>query len=126
MSTMEKTAGANADKIMRASPGMPAPLLTGSETQVEWAERIRAGVRTEFERVEKSFQSVADRQDGASRIRTEAILVILRDKRDAVMNRSEAGYFIREWQDISDQVRQAIGSDPRFKALRARVQAESE
>ena len=122
MSTTQKTRG----KVMRASPGLPAPLLIGSEAQVEWAEGIRAGVRTEFERVEKSFQSVANRQDAASRIRTEAILVILRDKRDAAMNRSEAGYFIREWQDISDQVRQAIGNDPRFKALRAtRVEAES-
>jgi hypothetical protein len=122
MSTTQKTRG----KVMRASPGLPAPLLIGSEAQVEWAERIRAGVRTEFERVEKSFQSVADRQGGASRLRTEAILAILRDKRDAAMNRSEAGYFIREWQDISDQVRQAIGNDPRFQALRAtRVEAES-
>jgi hypothetical protein len=111
---------------VKATPGLPAPLLTGTETQVEWAERIREGVRQEFDRVEKSFRSVAERQDEGSRLRTEAILVILRDKRDDAMSRSDAGYFIREWQDISDQVRQAIGNDPRFQALRAkRVEADS-
>lgn len=108
------------------TPGLPVPMLTGTETQVEWAERIRDSVRQEFGRVEKSFRSVADRQDAGSRMRTEAILVILRDKRDDAMSRSDAGYFIREWQDISDQVRQAIGKDPRFQALNAkRVEAES-
>ena len=108
------------------TPGLPAPLLTGTEAQVEWAERIRGGVMEEFQRVEKSFRSVADRQDADGRMRTEAILAILRDKRNDAISRSDAGYFIREWQDISDQVRQAIGKDPRFQALNAkRVEAKS-
>jgi hypothetical protein len=56
-------------------------------------------------------------QDGARRERTDAILAILQEKRNAVMTQTEAGYFIRDWQDISDQVRQMIVKDPRFQAL---------
>jgi hypothetical protein len=55
--------------------------------------------------------------DGAKRERTDAILAILEEKRNAVMTQTEAGYFIRDWQDISDQVRQIIVKDPRLHAL---------
>jgi hypothetical protein len=91
--------------------------LTGTESQIEWAERIKLLVSSEFDRVAKSFRAVAGTQDGAKRERTEAILAILEEKRKAVMTQTEAGYFIRDWQDISDQVRQMIAKDPRFQAL---------
>lgn len=100
-------------------PGTPYPCLTGTESQVEWAERIRARVRDEFERVEKSFRSVAAGQHGAKRARTESILAILEVKRQAVISRTEAGYFIRNCQEISDQVRQIIAADPSYPALNA-------
>ena len=51
------------------------------------------------------------------RARTEAILTMLEDKRQAVMSRTEAGYFIRDWQEISDQVRQMIAGDSKYPAL---------
>jgi hypothetical protein len=91
--------------------------LRGTESQVEWAERIKLVVSSEFDRVEKSFRAVAETQDDAKRERTEAILAILEEKRNAVMTQPDAGYFIRDWQDISDQVRQMIVKDPRFQAL---------
>jgi hypothetical protein len=34
------------------------------------------------------------------------------------MSRSQAGYFIRDWQEISDQVRQMIFQDPRYQAIK--------
>ena len=69
----------------------------------------------EFDRVAKSFRSVADTQSTGRRVRTEAILAILEEMRESVMSRKEAGYFIRDWLDISDQVRQMIGNDPRYQ-----------
>ena len=63
------------------NPESSARSLTGTESQVEWAERIRRLVNDEFDRVAKSFRSVADAQSIAKRTRTEAILAILEDKR---------------------------------------------
>jgi hypothetical protein len=41
------------------------------------------------------------------------------------MARDEAGYFIRDWQELSDQVRRLIGCDPAYRAIRARREAPS-
>lgn len=73
----------------------------------------------EFDRVAKSFRSVTDTQSTGKRARTEATLAILEEMRESVMSRKEAGYFIRDWLDISDQVRQMIGNDPRYQQLKA-------
>jgi chaperonin GroES len=35
------------------------------------------------------------------------------------MSRHQAGYFIREWQEISDQVRKLIAEDVRVQAIKA-------
>jgi hypothetical protein len=35
------------------------------------------------------------------------------------MAKEDAGYFIREWQELRDQVRLMVIQDPRFKALAA-------
>jgi hypothetical protein len=35
------------------------------------------------------------------------------------MGREAAGYFIHGWQDINDQVRQMIFSDPRYQAIKS-------
>jgi hypothetical protein len=34
------------------------------------------------------------------------------------MANQRAGYFIREWQELSDQVRQMIAKDPRYQAIK--------
>jgi hypothetical protein len=50
---------------------------------------------------------------------TEAVIAILEDKRAEVMSREQAGYFIHDWQEISDQVRQMIFHDARYQAITA-------
>jgi hypothetical protein len=92
--------------------------LRGTPSQVEWAERIRVQVSAEFDRVAASFRSVAVNQGAGKRAGTEAVLAILDDKRREVLAREEAGYFIHDWQDISDQVRRMIFNDVRYKAIR--------
>ena len=102
-----------------ATPSALPSSLVGSPSQVEWAERIKTLVGEEFDRVERSFRSVAARQSGSKRADTETILSILKEQRDAVMSRKQAGYFIHDWQEINDQVRKLIGRDHRFEAIRS-------
>jgi hypothetical protein len=103
----------------------PAPLgvraisLSGTVNQVEWAERIKRQVNDEFDRVARSFRSVADKQSDAARADTEAIIAILEDKRTEVMRGELAGYFIHDWQEIDDQVRQMIFHDARYQAIKS-------
>jgi hypothetical protein len=94
--------------------------MTGTPSQTEWAERIKAQVGGEFDRVAASFRSVAEKQIENKRIDTEAIISILEEKRAEVMARSQAGYFIQEWQEITDQVRKTMLTDARYKAIRAK------
>ena len=96
----------------------PSPGMKGTAAQVEWAERIKRTVGAEFDRVAAAFQSVAIKQDAANRADTEAILAVLAEKRAEVMSIDSAGSFIRNWQDIGDQVRTLISSDPRFEAVK--------
>jgi chaperonin GroES len=93
--------------------------LSGSPGQIEWAEAIRARVADEFDRVAASFRSIAQRQTSRKRSDTEAILAILEDKRMEVLSHDQAGYFIRDWQEISDQVRQMINKDSSYQAMKA-------
>ena len=96
----------------------PSQKLAGSTAQVEWAERIRARVGAEFDRVAAAFHSVAQKQNPAVRASTNAVIAILEESRGAVMRNESAGYFIHDWQDIHDQVRKMIFSDPRYQAIR--------
>lgn len=100
--------------------------LSGTEAQVEWAQRIKAQVDAEFDRVAKSFRTVARRQAAEMHIGTEAVIAILEDKRAEVMRRSEAGYFIHNWQEIGDQVRQMILLDPRYLSLKKKRASHQE
>src|SRR3954452_19144184 len=99
--------------------------LSGSPSQIEWAEAIRTRVADEFDRVAVSFRSIAHRQTASKKSDTEAILAILEDKRMEVLSHERAGYFIHDWQEISDQVRQLIGRDPRYQLLKAERTAGS-
>ena len=49
--------------------------------KIEWAERIKLQVNDEFDRVVRSFRSVAGRQSDAARADTEAIIAILEGRR---------------------------------------------
>lgn len=96
----------------------PAVHLTGSRSQVEWAGHIRMRVAAEFDRVAAAFRLVATTQDEDARSATEAVIAILEGKRAEVLRNPDAGYFIRDWQDISDQVRRMVLADPRYAAIR--------
>jgi len=103
------------------APPFPHPVqMKGTANQVEWAQRIRCRVSAEFDRVAASFRSVAEKQYDGNRADTEAIIGILEEKRSEVMSREEAGYFIHDWQEINDQVRQMIAHDSRYQEIKAR------
>lgn len=105
-------------------PRLPGPVqMTGTASQVEWATRIKSQVGAEFDRVAASFQLIAGKQQDGKRSDIEEIIAILEEKRAAVMSREKAGYFIHDWQEITDQVRQMIGHDPRFKKIQSRRKA---
>jgi hypothetical protein len=96
-----------------------AALTGGTAEQVEWAQRIRRHVNDEFDRVAAAFRSIASRQKGRQRADTEAIIAILEEKRAEVMRKEQAGYFIHDWQEIADQVRQMIFQDTRYQAIKS-------
>jgi hypothetical protein len=98
--------------------------MTGTASQMEWAERIKRQVDSEFDRVAAAFRSVSEKQIVRKRAHTEAIIAILEDKRSEVMVREQAGYFIHEWQEITDQVRKMIMADSRYQAIKVRSQVE--
>jgi hypothetical protein len=100
--------------------------MTGTPSQIEWAELIKPRVNAEFDRVSRAFQTTASRQAGQEHIDTWAIIAILEEKRETVMAESSAGYFIRDWQELKDQVRQMLAADARYQAIQtARVARRS-
>jgi hypothetical protein len=92
--------------------------MTGSESQIEWAQQIKARASLEFDRVAQALQATATGQSEPERTRTWALIGILEEKRAEVMAREEAGYFIVEWQELREQVRQLIAKDPRYRDIR--------
>jgi hypothetical protein len=103
---------------------MPAELtsehfVSGSPLQIEWAHEIRRKVDAEFTRVAVAFRAVATGQSAVDRASTQAVIAILEEKRAEVLAKDSAGYFIRDWQELSDQVRRMIAQDPRYQAIQA-------
>ena len=92
--------------------------MTGTPSQIEWAEQIRPNVAQEFDRVAKVFEAQVRIQTGQKQAETRIIIAILEQKRAETLSITLAGYFIREWRELNDQVRQMIASDPRFQAIR--------
>ena len=93
--------------------------MIGTVNQIAWAVQIKAQVDAEFDRVRKVLESVATKKSPNDRTNLQAIIRILEDKRAEVMGNEQAGYFIQDWQELRDQVRQLIIGDPRYKALKA-------
>jgi len=93
--------------------------LTGTVNQIEWAERIRIQVDAEFDRVASALAKAASKQSDADRMNTHVMIAILEEKRVEVMANPKAGYFIHDWQELRDQVRQMIMKDARYKAIKA-------
>jgi hypothetical protein len=93
--------------------------LTGTANQIEWAKQIKIQVNAEFDRVKTALEAAAAKQSGHDRLNTLAVITILQDKRAEVLARQDAGYFIHDWQELRDQVRQMIMKDDRYKAIKA-------
>ena len=85
---------------------------------MEWAEQIRPRVAQEFDRVSKVFHAQMKIQAGQQQSETRTILAVLEEKRAETLSNRMAGYYIREWQELSDQVRQLIAKDPRYQAVK--------
>jgi hypothetical protein len=93
--------------------------LTGTANQIEWAERIRMQVDAEFDRVARVLLEAAGKQGVQAQANTHLIIKILEEKRLEVMANPKAGYFIHDWQELRDQVRQMIMKDNRYKVIKA-------
>ena len=93
--------------------------MTGTPNQIELAEQIKSCIKVEFDRVAEAFRTVAQTQAGQDRVDTLAIIQILEEKRTEVLGMDQAGYFIRDWRELKDQVRQMIGQDVRYRAIQA-------
>ena len=99
---------------------MPADIQwSGTPSQIEWAEQIRPRAIAEFDRVESALLAVWGKQPEQDRSGALALIAILEEKRAEVMANCQAGYFIREWQELTDQVRRMIGQDSRYAAIKA-------
>jgi len=92
--------------------------MTGTVNQIEWAKQVRTQVNAEFDRVITALEAAATKQSGQERMDTQTIIAIVEEKRTEVMQHQEAGYFIRDWQELRDQVRQLIMKDDRYKAIK--------
>ncbi len=92
--------------------------LTGTPNQVEWAEQIRLTVAREFDRVANAFRERMEQQIAPDQAETHAVIAIIEEKRAETMANTQAGYFIRDWQELSDQVRQMIRQDPRYQEIK--------
>lgn len=92
--------------------------MTGTASQIQWAEQIKPHVNAEFDRVAKAFQSAASNQAERDQVDTRTIVAILEEKRAEVMGKDQAGYFIRDWRELNDQVRRMIASDPRYREIK--------
>jgi hypothetical protein len=92
--------------------------MTGTANQVEWAEQIKIRVSADFDHVARALAAAARKQTEEDRGDTLAMIAILEEKRAAVMAKDEAGYFIHDWQELSDQVRKMIVRDPRYKKIK--------
>ena len=113
------------DSAHLATPGFgpsiaAKTILIGTPNQIEWAEQIRDRVHKEFDRVGMILKSVAAKQVGWHHTDTLKLVAILEEKRNDVMANERAGYFIHEWQELSDQVREMIVKDPRYRKIMAR------
>jgi hypothetical protein len=108
---------------MSTLPGRP---WIGTESQIQWAQKIRPLVSAEFDRLAGALEAVARRQSITDGLETRAVIAILEEKRLEVLGRNEAGYFIKNWQELTDQVQRLIRDDSRFAAIRLAKAARRE
>jgi hypothetical protein len=95
-------------------------MMIGTEDQVKRAEQIKVRINAEFDRIARALESAAGKQNGRDRVDTEAVIVILEDKRTDVMAKGQASYFLNNWRELNDRVRQLITQDSRYLAINTR------
>jgi hypothetical protein len=93
--------------------------MTGTPSQIEWAERLKPLVSAEFDRVAEALRAAGGKQTPQDRQDTDAILEILYEKRAAVLAHDQAGYFIHDWPEAGDRVRRLILEDARVQAIQS-------
>lgn len=93
--------------------------MTGTQSQIEWAEQIKPRVGAEFDRVASALIAAASTQTELDRADTQTLVDIIAEKRAEVLANEQAGYFIREWRELNNQVRQMIAQDGRYQAIKA-------
>lgn len=79
----------------------------------------------EFDRVANAFEKVASAQQGRKQVETKAIIAIVPARQADVLAREDAGYFIQEWQELSDQVRRLIAAHRDYQAIKAGREAQN-
>jgi hypothetical protein len=89
-------------------PPSPESGLTGTANQILWAVQIKRQVDMEFDRVRRALESTRRTRPANETRKVDTMISILEDKRDEVMAQKEAGYFIHDWQELRNQVRQMI------------------
>ena len=104
----------------RSIPAATSQEMVGTINQVDWAKQIRAQVNAEFDRVAKALELAASHRTELDRSDIRIMITILEEKRAEVMANDQAGYFIHDWQELRNQVREMIREDPRYKAIKAR------
>ena len=101
------------------------PILVGTPNQIEWAQQIKDRVHKEFDRLGMILKSVAAKQAGSDQTDTLKLVAILDEKHRHVMGNDKAGYFIHDWQELGNQVREMIVNDPRYGKIMARQVARN-
>ncbi len=97
--------------------------LAGTPSQIEWALQIRRRVADEFGRVEGALRRAARMQREQDRVDTQAMIAILEEKCTEVLKNNQAGYFIRHWGELTDQVRLLLRADTRYQAIKLAKQS---
>ena len=75
--------------------------------------------RSPSDPVAKALQALAGMPAAQDRMDIQAVIVVPEEKRTEVRTKDQAGYFIRVWRKLRDQVRKLIGKDSRYQAIKA-------
>jgi hypothetical protein len=75
--------------------------------------------RSRGDPVAKAHQAPAGMSAAQDRMDAQAVIVVLKEK-PTVRTKDQAGYFIRVWRELRDQVRNVIGQDSRYQAIKSK------
>ena len=76
--------------------------------------------RSSSDPVAKALQAPAGMSAARDRRDIQTVIVVLEEKRTEVRTKDQAGYFIRVWRELRNQMRKMIGQDSRYQATKAK------